>query len=228
MHQRLFAFVVMVFSAFALAMPVQAEDVAPPRQDVVYITTEDGWRLPAILMTPASGLNPHTPGIVFHHGGAGGHPVRSVGAPRWAAEYLAARGYTTLSILSRHSSGPNRAYMGTSFDVATKDIKAAVDWLDDLGAPQIILAGHSLGSIRITRYMVETEDARVDAMVHFAPTRNMPDWMRIGMGEADYLAFMDRMGAMVSEGRGKRGGCAVLRHAATRARGHCVDQHAHG
>ena len=186
-----------------LSSSARADEVAAPRQEVIYITTDDGWRLPAILMTPATGLNPHTPGIVFHHGGAGGHPVRSVGAPRWAAEYLAARGYTTLSILSRHSSGPNRAYMGAAFNIATQDIKAAVDWLADLGAPKIILAGHSLGSIRITRYMVETEDSRINAMVHFAPTRNMPDWMRIGMGEANYLAFMDEMAQMVSEGRGK-------------------------
>ena len=118
------------------------------------------------------------------------------------AEYLAARGYTTLSILSRHASGPERSHVGTPFEKASRDIAAAIDWLDGLGAPKIILAGHSLGSIRITKYMTDTEDSRVDAMVHFAPTRNMPDWMRAGMGQEKYAAFMNNAARLVSEGRG--------------------------
>ena len=59
--------------------------------------------LMALLFYPEAGINQYSPGILFLHGGLGGHPARQVGAPRYAAERLAARGYTVLSIYSRHS-----------------------------------------------------------------------------------------------------------------------------
>lgn len=185
---------------FCLATPVWAQDIT---QNVITLLTDDGAEIPAILMHPASGLNTHGPGVVIHHGGPGGHPARECCAPRWAAEHMARLGYTTISPLSRHSSGRNAGtYRSEPFETATLDIKAAVDFLAQLGAQDIILAGHSLGSIRITRYMVDTQDSRVKAMIHYAPTRDMPEWMEANMGRERYLDVVQRMSVMVSDGRG--------------------------
>ena len=186
--------------AILLASPVAAKDVA---ENVITLITDDGAHVPALLMHPASGINTHNPGVVIHHGGPGGHPARGCCAPRWAGEHLAGLGYTVVSPLSRHSSGRDAGtYRTEPFETATLDVKAAVDFLDTLGAQDIILAGHSLGSIRVSSYMVDTQDARVKAMVHYAPTRDMADWMRANMGEDRYLAVVDKMSRMVAEGRG--------------------------
>ncbi len=193
----------LILMTIALAGCSQAAAQAVTQQ-VMFLDADDGQRIPAVLMYPAAGADFNSPAIVFHHGGPGGHPIRSIGAPRWAAERLAERGFTTLSLLSRHSSGRNtRGYGATPFSHATLDIKAAVNWLAQQSySPAIVLAGHSLGSIRITRYLVETGDPRVKAMVHYAPTRNMPDWMRANLGERRYLEVVDRASRLVSQGLG--------------------------
>lgn len=185
---------------FLFVAPASAQEIT---QNVITLLTDDGAQVPAILMHPAEGINTHNPGVVVHHGGPGGHPARGCCAPRWAAEHMARLGYTTVSPLSRHSSGRNAGtYRREPFETATLDIKAAVDFLDQLGAQDIILAGHSLGSIRITRYMVDTQDPRVKAMAHYAPTRDLPEWMRANMGDERYMDVVDRLSTMVSEGRG--------------------------
>lgn len=161
-----------------------AQDSAPirtqPMQDVEGIRVEvlsiptattptDGEPLMALLYYPEEGINPHGPGILMHHGGPGGHPARQVGAPRFAAERLAAHGYTVLSIMSRHAR--NRHVK--PFEESAIDIKAGLDFLEARGMEDLILAGHSLGSIRITYYQTSTQDPRVKAHVHFAPTSDM-------------------------------------------------------
>ena len=78
---------------------------------------------------------------------------------------LAARGYTTLSILSRHAAG----YYSIPQEAGSADLKAAVDWLAGLGIRDVVLAGHSFGSARIALYAAQSGDARVKALVHYAP-----------------------------------------------------------
>ncbi|MBT5241481.1 MAG: alpha/beta fold hydrolase [Rhodospirillaceae bacterium] len=193
--RRLFAAIVLLTAA-----PVVGQDIT---SNVITLLTDDGAQVPAMLMHPATGMNTHGPGVVIHHGGPGGHPARGCCAPRWAGEHLAKLGYTVVSPLSRHSSGRNAGtYRAEPFETATLDVKAAVDFLAQLGAQDIVLAGHSLGSIRITRYMIDTQDTRVKAMAHYAPTRDMPEWMRANMGHERYLDVVDKLSTLVSEGRG--------------------------
>ena len=56
---------------------------------------------PAVLFTPASGANVHGPAIVMLSTGPGAHPLEAGQASRFAAERLAARGYTVLSIYGK-------------------------------------------------------------------------------------------------------------------------------
>ena len=148
-------------------------DVAGIRTEILSLPTpttpRDGEPLMAILYYPEAGINPHSPAILFHHGGLGGHPARQVGAPRFAAERLAAKGYTVLSIMSRISRG----YPTIPFEDSVIDIKAGLDFLEARGMEELILGAHSLGSITITHYMATTNDPRVKAQVHFAPTGDM-------------------------------------------------------
>ena len=128
-----------------------------------------GEPMMAILYTPEDGPNIYGPAVVIVHGGLAGHPARQVGAPRFAAERLATQGYTVLSPMTRHSRDEFR----TLFEDIVIDIDASLDMLEARGFQDFVLAGHSMGSIRITYYQAETQDARVKALVHFAPTSDM-------------------------------------------------------
>lgn len=154
-------------SAISSRAAAQSPD-AGVTTSVVQLQTEDGLTIAAFLMHPESGLNPDAPGIVFHHGGFGGHGARRIGAPRSAAERMAAAGYTTITLISRHVDG----YLYRDLEEARFDLAAAIDHLDRRGVSKIVLAGHSMGSVWTSIYQADRHDPRVKAMVHFAPTHD--------------------------------------------------------
>ena len=156
-----------------------SDDARPIGQLMVQLTTDDGVQIPGVLMYPANGINNSAPAIVLQHGGPSGHAARQIGAYRFAAERLAALGYTTISPVSRQSDD----YYKSKFDEIIYDLGAAVDFVSALGHERIVLLGHSIGSLRITRYTVRTQDPRIKAHVHFAPTADM------------YPLYKDREGA---------------------------------
>jgi len=165
-------------------------------EEVISLTTDDGVRLPAILMYPSEGMDVHSPAIVHIHGGPGGSPISADSAARYVAEELAGAGYTNLSVESRHAS----RYPFTLFDEVVIDVQAAVDMLAARGFSDIVLAGAGLGSLRVARYLVETDDSRVKAVLHFSPTQNMADNWRERVGEVVYWETIDRAAKAISEG----------------------------
>ncbi|NKB42938.1 MAG: hypothetical protein GKS03_01545 [Alphaproteobacteria bacterium] len=165
-------------------------------EDVVSMTTADGVVLPALLVYPDAGMNTNGPAILHLHGGPGGSPIRINSAARYAATGLAMAGYTNLSIESRHAT----RYTFTRFDEVIEDIRGGVDMLAARGFSEIILAGAGLGSLRVARYMVETDDPRVKAVVHYSPTQNMADNWRQRVGEDVYWATVDQAARAVEEG----------------------------
>jgi pimeloyl-ACP methyl ester carboxylesterase len=166
-------------------------------QELITLDADDGVRVAAILTYPSAGINTHSPAIIYQHG-LGGNPLQALGAPRFISEPLAAHGYVGLSILSRHSSEDR----DIGFEKTVLDTKAAADWLAQLGISHIVLVGHSLGSIRSSSYWNETQDSRIKAMVHFAPTRDMSNFVRAGFGDERYEAVVRRLREMVENGYG--------------------------
>lgn len=140
--------------------------------EIVNLRADDGKIVTAFIMFPAAGLDPASPGIVFHHGGPGGHGARLIGAGRYAAEGLARKGYTTITIVSRHSNG----YIDTPLEESALDVEAAVRALQQRGVNDIVLVGNSMGSIRVALYMVHLPDPSIKAMVHVAPTYDLDDY----------------------------------------------------
>lgn len=136
--------------------------------DPVPVRKNEPW-LRGLLYYPEAGINTHSPAIIIIHGGLAGHPARQVGAPRFAAERYAKMGYTVFSPVTRHSRDEFR----TKFENINIDIKASIDALQARGHQNFILAGHSMGSVRISYYQAETQDPRVKALIHFAPTADM-------------------------------------------------------
>ena len=133
----------------------------------------DSEPLMAVFYTPEAGDNMFGPAIVFMDEGPGKHPLPQSSASRFAAERLAAKGYSVLSLFSRI----NRGYENIPFESSALDTKAAIDYLEAKGHEDIILAGHGFGSVAISYYIAtQPDDAldaprqkRVKATVHFAP-----------------------------------------------------------
>ncbi len=165
-------------------------------EDVITFTAADGVQLPALFTYPQSGMNVYGPAILHLHGGPGGSPVRSSSAARYAATGLAKAGYTNLSIETRHAT----RYAFTRFDEVIEDIRGGIDVLAARGFEEIVLAGAGLGSLRMARYMVENEDPRVKAVIHYSPTQNMADNWRQRVGEEVYWETVDRAARAVEEG----------------------------
>ena len=179
-----------------LALPLSARAAEGVREDVVSFTTADGVVLPALLIYPEAGMNTNGPAVLHLHGGPGGSPVRVSSAARYAAEGLARAGYTNLSIETRHAT----RYSFTRFYEVIEDVRGGIDMLAARGFTDIILAGAGLGSLRVARYMVETDDPRVKALIHYSPTQNMADNWRQRVGEEVYWATVDQAALAVEEG----------------------------
>ena len=189
-----FRFLLPLIYVFASVPPTQgAEGIT---EDVVSFTTADGVVLAALLVYPTSGMNTNGPAVLYLHGGPGGSPVRVNSVSRYVAAGLASAGYTNLSIETRHAT----RYSFTRFDEVIEDIRGGVDMLAARGFSQIILAGAGLGSLRVARYMVEADDPRVKAVIHYSPTQNMADSWRARVGEDVYWATVDQAARAVEEG----------------------------
>ena len=194
----------LLLTLLPMLLLTDAQAAAPPArrtgivQQIVTLTARDGQSVPGILMYPSAGPDPYSPGVVLLHGGPFGHPIRTQSAARFVAERLAARGYTTLSILSRHAAG----YYSIPVEAGSADIAAAVDWLSGLGIRNVVLAGHSFGSARVALYEAETQDPRVKAMVHYAPTRGSSEYLPQAFPEGRYAAEVERLRHLVAQGRG--------------------------
>ena len=177
-----------------LSLPVRsAEGIV---EEVVSFKASDGVELPSLFTYPATGMNIHGPAILHLHGGPGGSPVRANSAARYSANGLARAGYTNLSIETRHAT----RYAFTRFDEVIEDIRGGIDVLSGRGFEDIILVGAGLGSLRMSRYMVENDDPRVKAMVHYSPTQNMADNWRQRVGEDIYWQTVDEAARAVEEG----------------------------
>ncbi|MSO72946.1 MAG: alpha/beta fold hydrolase [Rhodospirillaceae bacterium] len=163
------------------------------------ITTADGVQLPAILSYPASGLNPTGPVLIHLLDGPGVSAARAGEPARFVANALARRGYTSLTLEPRYA----RSYPFSRFDEGVTDVRAAVEMLSVRGFSSIVLTGHGLGSLLAVRYVAETDDARIKALAHFAPSPDLAAFWRAKLGSQKYAAFVETASKAVTEpGRG--------------------------
>jgi pimeloyl-ACP methyl ester carboxylesterase len=113
---------------------------------------------PALLYTPATGANPYGPAIVMLDDGPGSHPLAASQAARFAAEKLAAAGYTVLSLYS----GQERNYPTVPFADNRWAIKNALDYLESEGFEDIALVGQGYGALVAADYVKGLPDNSLD------------------------------------------------------------------
>ena len=113
---------------------------------------------PGLLFTPAAGGNPQGPAIVLLDQGPGAHPMEPGQVTRFAAERLAALGYTVLSLYS----GLERGYSLTPFADSAWAIRGALDYLEASGHEQFVLGGQGYGAIAVAHYLATQPDTLLD------------------------------------------------------------------
>lgn len=160
---------------------------------------------PAVLFTPKGGENPYSPAIVLLTEGPNSNPVRRDQPSRFAAERLAAQGYTVLSLYSHFERG----YALYAMEESAYDIKAALDYLEQSGHEQLVLAGASYGAIAVANYLATMKDEsstvegaqRIKAVVLFAPLTELRAYPNAGL-DVDYDAKVQTARAAVASGKG--------------------------
>ncbi|WP_404479977.1 serine aminopeptidase domain-containing protein [Novosphingobium sp. BL-52-GroH] len=113
---------------------------------------------PAMLYTPASGANPFGPAIVMLDDGPGSHPLAKDQATRFAAEKLAAQGYTVLSLYT----GQERNFPTVPFGDNKWAIASALAFLEHAGYEDFAIAAQGYGALVAADYLKSQPDKTLD------------------------------------------------------------------
>ncbi len=164
--------------------------------ETTVITTPDGLRLSAVFTYPSDGV--HTDGPVLLHlpDGPGMSAVRPSDAARFVAEGMAERGFVSLTLEPRYV----HSFAFSLFDDAVADVRAAINTLTARGFTDIVLSGHGLGTLLTARYLAQTADGRIKAVIMYSPSRDLARAWRAEVGEQRYRSAVDRALRAVSEG----------------------------
>lgn len=171
-----------------------------PRIELGTVTTPDGVTLPTVLTAPATGPNTGSPIILHLPDGPGASTFRATGPARYVAEGLARLGYASLALEPRYV----QSFAFSRFEDAITDVRAAVDMLQTRGFTRIVLAGHGLGTLLGARYIAETGDSRIKAVIAYAPSADLAEFWRTRMGDDKYWDTVDTASrAMTTGSRGE-------------------------
>ena len=162
--------------------------------------------MPAILFTPPAGENVHGPAIVMIDQGPASNPLREGQSTRFAAERLAARGYTVLSLYTNLQ----REFALFPFESTAVEIDAALSALEQRGYENFVLSGGGYGAIAVADYMKRMPDEpldvpgtrRVKAVLLFSPLTELRAYPRADLAEPDYAARSAAAAASVAAATG--------------------------
>ena len=167
------------------------------KTEFVQLKTADGISLHGLLWTPAPG-RPRT-GIVIAPG-AGSEFFDDLLV--WLGENFAKSGYIALS-MNRRDYAQEQWYH--NFEPSAMDHKYMVDFLTARGAQEIILAGHSYGTLTGPFYVSASNDARVKAIILYGPHGYKRDGVMRSFGsQGDYDQAVAKAREMVAAGQGKQ------------------------
>jgi alpha-beta hydrolase superfamily lysophospholipase len=181
----------------ALAQSTPARTArAAVAQEIVTLGAGDGLQVPGLMTMPAVGAPSGGPIVIHLPEGPGGGPLRAGDPARFLATGLARAGYPNLSIETRHSM----QYPFSRFEEAFADVKAAVDMAASRGFASVILSGNGLGGLLAVRYAAEAGDARIKAVMVFAPPADLAPAWRAKVGEEVYARTVERATKAISDG----------------------------
>jgi alpha-beta hydrolase superfamily lysophospholipase len=171
-------------------------------------TTEDQLILQGLLYEPDKKCNR----VILHiHGMAGNfyesrfldEMAATFTNSNWAFLTVNTRGHDYIADIPKAGQKEKYKRVGSyreRFEDCIRDIKAWVDFTEKEDFKEIVLQGHSLGSVKVVYYLGKTHDKRIKRLILASP----PDM--VGLAEQDdkdrnrHLKIAQKM---VKEGRGK-------------------------
>ncbi len=147
---------------------------------------------------PTANANPRTAVLLIH--GLTSSPMSPL--IRQLGPVLAASGVAVLAGEMRRSgwAGHETSILDNDLD----DIERWVTLLAERGYNRVVLAGASIGSISVGRYLSVRQHPNVVALAHLMPTAECPDWFRLAAGEGPYADAVAKAKQAVAEGRGEQ------------------------
>lgn len=165
------------------------------RPEIVSVRTDDGLRLTGALWTPEENTSQTAIALFPGTGGEFYDPLFVA-----LGQQLAAAGYTTLA-MNRRDHGGNFGFY--PLHDSAMDLRLGIDLLMDRGAKQVVLGGHSYGTVTAPYYIAETNDARVPGLLLLAILGDMRRGSMLILGnEERYNAVVDEAREMVAAGKG--------------------------
>ncbi len=170
-------------------------------EELVWVESEDGYVLEGAVIRPSGRPRQRRP-IVWIHGLTGkfyAPAIVSIG------RHLAARGHVFVTGNNRgrdfgavlKTRSQQRLIAGGSwelFDESPRDVAAWVGFAAGIGNGEVILLGHSLGSLKVPYYQAQRRDARVKALIAASPPLRAWHWSDAMRNQAE---------KMEAEGRGR-------------------------
>mgnify|MGYP001313890216 CR=1 FL=1 len=168
-------------------------DTAHP--EIISVETSDELRLTGALWTPETGPSPTAIALFPGTGGEFYDPLFVA-----LGRMLAAAGYMTLS-MNRRDHGQNFGFF--PLHDSAMDLKLGIDLLMARGAEQVVLGGHSYGTVTAPYYIAETDDSRVPGLLLLAILGDMRRGSRLILGsEERYNSVVAEAEEMIAAGKG--------------------------
>lgn len=173
--------------------------------ELVKTTTRDGVRLDGVYQRAAGDLTVlclHGAGSNFYSGGLFEHLTPRLLESGAAVLRVNTRGHDGY-YAGRWAGGARR--FGAAYETVADcqlDLAGWLDWLEQHGAPRVVLLGHSLGAIKAVYSEAMQPDARVTGVLALSPPRLSCAAFQWGEQSAKFGALLREAQDHVQRGRG--------------------------
>lgn len=173
--------------------------------------TEDGIELQGLLCTPTTPTQ--KTGVLHIHGTAGNfyenrfidHIAATLVRMGHAFLTVNTRGHdVAATFLQRAEGGLKTVQIGSAYERFSDcllDISAWLDLLEERGYPNVVLEGHSLGTMKAVFYCSEARDDRIKGVILMSPADSI-GYQQERLGDR-FPVTLQLAEQMVKEGRGR-------------------------
>jgi pimeloyl-ACP methyl ester carboxylesterase len=174
----------------------------------VRVSTKDNLELHGLLYEP----DKPTKKAILHVHGMAGNFYENRFLDNMAKTYTAGghtfctfnnRGHDYIADFRKTDTNENKfvriGEVNEKFEECVLDVEAWINFLNSKGYNQIVLQGHSLGTVKVAFYQATKMDSRVNGIVLASPS----DMLGLIKGEKDFAEFMETAQKMVLQGKGK-------------------------
>ena len=176
--------------------------------DLIRLKAADGIDLDGAYFAPdadATAAGPIDAVLCIHGSGRNFYTL----ATAQMAEDLRQQGYGALTLNTRghdtvwvdRATGVAEGNAYEILDNNRQDMRAGIDYLEQLGYRRIAIIGHSMGAVKVAYYAAMEDDARVAAVIPVSPVRLSCSYYLESADAAEFQANLDTADRMEAEGR---------------------------